>query len=237
VGHFVCADARLTLEGLLGRVEGRMRIEAGFPGEFRALKQAAWSEFLGSLGAYGSFMGQLAEVMPKDAVWARDITQATSTWGNRIFTQTRPGENVYPVSAGIGQGLPLAIGAAAAASRDGRRTVLLTGDGGFVLNLGELWTAVQERLDLTVIVMNDGGYGVIKKLQNSNHGGRHYFADLAMPRFEGLAELCGMEFYRCERADAFGETVARALARPGPNLVEVDMARIGEFADYFPFNR
>lgn len=229
--YFVCADAALTLTGLVDGLTGKFAVDPKFPGEFKTLKKAAWGEFLDTLGIYGTFMEQLRKALPKDAVFARDITQSTSTWGNRIFTLTETSGNVYPVGAGIGQGLPLAIGAAAA----GRKTVLLTGDGGFMLNLGELWTALQEKLDLTVIVMNDNGYGVIKKLQNTLHGGRNYFADFLNPDFSELARITGMGFFRCSSAESFGDTVAQAVKRPGPNLVEVEMEKIGEFGNYFPF--
>lgn len=228
---FVCADAPKTLAALLPRISGRMAVDPKFPEQFRALKKAAWSEFLGSLGIYGTFMEQLRAALPKDAIFARDITQSTSTWGNRIFTLNSPAENIYPVSAGIGQGLPLAIGAATA----GRKTVLITGDGGFLLNFGELWTAIQEQLDLTIVVMNDNGYGVIKKLQNTLHGGRRYFADLVNPDFGEIARISSMGYWKCSAADQFGATIAEAVKRPGPNLVEVDMNAIGEFDNYFPF--
>jgi acetolactate synthase I/II/III large subunit len=229
--YFVCADAAKTLDALLPSIEGKMKIDKGFADEFTALKQQAWSEFLDSLGPYRTFMEQLLDVFPEGAVFARDITQSTSTWANRIFTLRSPHDGVYPVSAGIGQGLPLAIGAAAA----GRKTLLITGDGGFILNLGELWTALQEQLDLTIVVMNDGGYGVIKKLQNTLQGGRRYFADLLGPDLQKLAEMTRMGFWRCETAGTFGAAIAEAIKHPGPNLIEVDMAKIGEFADYFPF--
>ena len=113
--YFVCADAQLTLEGLLERIDGRMQIAPGYQDEFRALKTKALAEYLAQFGPYATFMDQLRAAMPKDAIWARDITQSTSTWGNRIFPIYSPRENIYPVSAGIGQGLPLGIGAAAAA--------------------------------------------------------------------------------------------------------------------------
>ncbi len=229
--YFVCADVAATLAALVKRVTGKMQIDPEFPDAFKALKKAAWGEFLDSLGIYGSFMGQLRAALPADAVFARDITQSTSTWGNRIFTLSSPRGNIYPVSAGIGQGLPLAIGAATA----GRKTLLLTGDGGFLLNVGELWTAIQERLDLTIAVMNDSGYGVIKKLQNTLHGGRRYFADLVGPDFGELARMSGLGYWKCSSADSFGATVAEAMRNLGPNLIEVDMAAIGEFGNYFPF--
>lgn len=232
--YFVCADAKLTLKGLIDRVAGKLQIQSGYQDEFRALKMKALKEYLAQFGAYSTFMDQLRAVMPKDTIWARDITQSTSTWGNRIFPIYSPRENVYPVSAGIGQGLPLSIGAAIAA--DGRKTVLLTGDGGFYLNLGELWTAIQEKLDLVIIVMNDKGYGVIKKLQNQLQGGRKFFADMIGPDLKGLAGICGIPFFKVERPDGLGDAVAEALARPGPCLVEVDMTRLGEYPNYFPFN-
>lgn len=228
---FVCADAPKTLAALLPRIAGKMSIDPNFPDEFRALKKAAWAEFLGSLGIYGTFMDQLRAALPREAILARDITQSTSTWANRIFTHHAPEENIYPVSAGIGQGLPLAIGAAVA----GKKTVLLTGDGGFLLNFGELWTAIQEKLDLTVVVMNDNGYGVIKKLQNTLHGGRRYFADLVNPDFGELARISGLGYWKCSTAESFGATIAEAVRHPGPNIVEVDMNAIGEFDNYFPF--
>ena len=231
---FICADAKLTLEGVIERIAGKIHVAAGHQDEFRTLRRKALADYLAQFGPYTTFMEQLRAVMPKDAIWARDITQSTSTWGNRIFPIYSPRENVYPVSAGIGQGLPLAIGAAAAA--EGRKTVLLTGDGGFYLNIGELWTAVQEKLDLVVIVMNDRGYGVIKKLQDQMQGGRHFFADMGGPDLERLAELCDIPFWRVRRADAFGATVAEALKKPGPCLVDVDMTAIGEYPNYFPFN-
>lgn len=230
---FVCADAKLTLEGLLKRIEGKLKVADGYQAEFRSLKAKALKDYLAQFGPYESFMAQLRGAMPKDAIWVRDITQSTSTWGNRIFPIYSPRENVYPVSAGIGQGLPLGVGAAAGAN--GRKTVLLTGDGGFYLNLPELWTAVQEKLDFVIIVMNDGGYGVIKKLQDQLQGGRKYFADMLGPDLKQLAALTGMPFWKVDRADGLGAAAAEAMRARGPSLIEVDMTAIGEYPNYFPF--
>ena len=46
--------------------------------------------------------------MPKDAIWVRDVTQNNTTWGNRVFPVYSPHQSVFPVGAGIGQGLSLA---------------------------------------------------------------------------------------------------------------------------------
>jgi len=233
--YFVCGDARATLEGLVSRIEGKLRVAPGYTQEFAALKLAAQREFIATLGAYGSFSEQLRKVMPKDAIWARDVTQSNTTWGNRVFPIYQPNQNVYPVGAGIGQGLPLGIGAAAAAGE--RKTVIMTGDGGFFLNVGELWTAVQEKLDMVVIVMNDRGYGVIKRIQDATAQGRRFYADLQGPDLSRLAALSDIPYFRCERADTFGDTVAQALAVKGLTMVEVDMTAVGEFPAYYPFNQ
>ena len=233
--YFVCGDARLALQGLIERIEGTLRVDPLYQRQFRELKEGVRAEYLGTLGPYGSFADQLRRVLPRDAIWVRDVTQNNTTWGNRIFPLYDPRQNVYPVGAGIGQGLQLGIGAAAAAN--GRKTIVMTGDGGFFLNVGELWTAAQEKLHLTVVVMNDRGYGVIKRIQDATQEGRRFFADLESPELEGLARLSGIPFWKVERAEAFGETVGRALAHAGVSMVEVDMQKVGEFPAYFPFNQ
>jgi acetolactate synthase-1/2/3 large subunit len=233
--YFVCGDARSTLEGLVSRIEGKLKIAPGYPQEFEALKRNAQNAFIDTLGAYGTFSAQLRKVMPRDAIWARDVTQNNTTWGNRVFPLNAPNQNVYPVGAGIGQGLCLGIGAAAAAGD--RKTIVMTGDGGFFLNVGELWTAVQENLDMVVIVMNDRGYGVIKRIQDATAQGRRFYADLESPDLEKLAGLSDIPYFRCSHADTFGDTVAKALAIKGLTMVEVDMTAVGEFPPYYPFNQ
>jgi acetolactate synthase-1/2/3 large subunit len=232
---FVCGDAEQTLNALVTRIEGKLNIAPGYPAEFEALKRNAQSAFIDTLGAYGTFSAQLRKVMPADAIWARDVTQNNTTWGNRVFPLNTPNQNVYPVGAGIGQGLCLGIGAAAAAAP--RKTVVMTGDGGFFLTVGELWTAVQENLDVTVIVMNDRGYGVIKRIQDATAQGRRFYADLEGPDLQKLAGLSDIPYFRVSRAETFGDTVAEALAIKGLTIVEVDMTAVGEFPPYFPFNQ
>ena len=95
--------------------------------------------------------------------------------------------------------------------------MLLTGDGGFYLNIGELWTALQEKLDIVIIVMNDRGYGVIKKLQDQMQGGRKFFADMLGPDLERPgADLTGMPFWRVDRPDGLGTDGPRGAAPARP---------------------
>jgi acetolactate synthase-1/2/3 large subunit len=232
--YFVSGDSKLVLDGLLKRIQGKTRFDTAFSADFRKMKQTAQAEFLATLGPYGSFSAQLRAVLPRNALWVRDVTQNNTTWGNRLFPIHDTTSNIYPVGAGIGQGMPLGIGAAAAAK--GRKTIAMVGDGGFFLNVGELWTAVQENLDIVILVMNDQGYGVIKRIQDSLQGGRRFFADLQGPDLGELAGIAKIPFFKCTTAETFGSTVAEALQVNGPCLVEVDMSEVGEFPPYYPFN-
>ncbi|MBN8939808.1 MAG: thiamine pyrophosphate-binding protein [Rhizobiales bacterium] len=230
---FVLGDASVTLEALAARIAGRMALDPAFGDAFRALKRRARAAFRATLGPYAGFADQLRAVMPRDAVWARDITINNSTWGNKLFPLHHPSSNIYPVGAGIGQGLCLGIGAALAPG--GRKVVVMTGDGGFFLNLTELWTAVQENLDMTILVMNDRGYGVIRHIQDAAAGGRRRFDTVLGPDLEGLARLAGIPFFRVDRPGDFGARAAEAIAVRGPALVEVDMTAIGDHPPYFPY--
>jgi acetolactate synthase-1/2/3 large subunit len=230
---FVCGDAALTLEALAERIVGKMQVEPGYVEEFKTLKRRARASFRATLGPYADFADQLRAVMPQDAVWARDITINNSTWGNKLLPLHDPSSNIYPVGAGIGQGMCLGIGAALAPG--GRKVVVMTGDGGFFLNLGELWTAVQENLDITILVMNDRGYGVIRHIQDATAGGRRRFDTVLGPDIEGLAALAGIPFWRVDRPEDFGAFAAKAIAATGPSLVEVNMTAIGDHPPYFPY--
>lgn len=231
---FLVGDARPTLARLAALLRGRIATDPGFAADFAAAKARAQADFRAGLGPYASLPGQLRAVMPRDALWVRDITLNNSTWGNRLFPVHGPHDSIHPVGAGIGLGLHLGIGAALA---DGRKTVMMSGDGGFFLNVTELWTAVQERADMVMLVMNDRGYGVIKHIQDSLYGGRRFYGDLLAPDLQKLAELAGIPAWKVSAADRFGPVMAEAIAHRGPSLVEVDMTAIGAFPPYHPYDK
>lgn len=222
---FVRGDAAAALEMLADALEGQMSVDPDFQQAFAAMKREAVTELCGRLGPYADFPRALRAAMPADALWVRDMTMSNNLWGHHAFPVADPRDSLFPAAGGIGVGLPLAIGAAIGAT--GRKTVLLAGDGGFFLNPGEIWTAVQERADLLMIVMNDGGYGVIRHLQDASHGGRHFYTELLSPELEGLAALARMPFRRVIAPEGFGPAVAEMLGVDGPALVEVDMAAVG----------
>jgi acetolactate synthase-1/2/3 large subunit len=235
---FVCGDAGLVMAGLARRLQGRLQLDPGFAADFAEMKRRALSEYRETLGPYADFPAELRRALPRDALWVRDVTISNSSWGNRIFPVYGPRDAVHPVSAAIGPGLPMGIGAALAGAQGGkaRKAIAMVGDGGFALNQTELWTAVQERAELVVMVMNDRGYGVIKHIQGALQDGRMFFGDLQGPDFQKLAAVAGLPGFKVSRTEELAETVAKAIATPGPSLVEVDMTAIGTFPPYAPYN-
>ena len=96
-----------------------------------------------------------------------------------------------------------------------------------MLNIGELATAVQEQLDMVFLVMNDGGYGVMRGIQQKYFGDRQYYNQLHTPDFHALAEAMGMRAWKLDDVMNFDAVLQAAVAHPGPALVEVNMDAIG----------
>jgi acetolactate synthase-1/2/3 large subunit len=228
---FVAGDASLALRGLVERLKGRMAIDPSFGADARDARRLAEQQLRASLGPYDMLVAALQAALPADFVWVRDVTVSNSTWGNRLLRVDGPRNGVHALGGGIGMGAAMGVGAALAAGD--RKTVALSGDGGLMVNLGELATAVQERADLLLVVMNDKGYGVIRNIQDARFGGRHYYADLHTPGFADLAKALGWTHHRLSRIDDAEALVAKVAGESGPRLLEVDMQAIGPFAAAF----
>lgn len=120
--------------------------------------------------------------------------------------------------ATMGAGLPSAM--AAAMMYPNKKIVAICGDGGFMMNSQEMETAVRLGLNLTVIILNDSGYGMIKWKQDAEGFGS-YGLDFGNPDFVKYAEAYGAKGYRVESATHFSELLADCLAAPGVKLIEV----------------
>lgn len=229
---FVHGDSLAVLAGLVARLEGRLLdIDPEFAGDVAAARASAIEGMEGNLGeAYAAIGQTIAGAHPAKAPWVRDITLMNSMWGNRLPELSKPWQGVHSLGGAIGQGLSMAVGAAVAA---GGKTVLLSGDGGFMLNAGELATAVQEQADIAIVLMNDGGYGVIKNIQDAHYGSRQVYADMRNPDFAALCGSLGLPHTRVADVDGVGPALQQALDIAGPAMVEVDMTAIGAFARPF----
>jgi acetolactate synthase-1/2/3 large subunit len=229
--HFVHGDAAMALSGLADRLEGTMKTDPRLRDDLAAARRAAEGGLRRTLGPYGEFVDALAAAAGSDFSWVRDITLSNSMWGNKLMTLCGPRDGVHALGGGIGQGLPMAVGAAI--GRPDRKTLCLTGDGGLQLCLGELGTAVEQGTDMTIIVMNDKGYGVIRNIQDAGYGGRRCFTDIALGDFAATCRAIGLPHFPLHELGGARDIVAAALAVKGPAVVEVDMCAIGDFATRF----
>jgi acetolactate synthase-1/2/3 large subunit len=233
--HFVCGDAELALEGLADRLEGKMKIDPAFMKDLQKARDSAVAGLVDGLGPYSALVEELQEAAGRSFNWVRDVTVSNSTWGNRYLRIFDPLAGVHALGGGIGQGLAMGIGAAvgAAVSASSKKTFCLAGDGGFILNLGELATAVQEKADMVIVLMNDKGYGVIKNIQDVQYGGRRHYVDLHTPDYALLSQSLQLRHARVSSLADAGAALERALAEPGPFLLEIDMLSIGSFKTAF----
>jgi acetolactate synthase I/II/III large subunit len=225
--RFLCGDAAQTLEALAGKLEGALKIDGAFATDVRAARTKAEQTLREGLGPFADLLETIERNFGPQSLWVRDITISNSTFGNRLPAFSRPRQGVHALGGGIGQGLPMAIGAACAAL-SGEPVLALTGDGGLGLCLAEFGTLAQERAPVVLIVMNDGGYGVIRNIQDHEYGGRR-FGDVTAPDFAAVSAAFGIECRRIESVAAFKDGLAWARELREPVLLDVDMAAIGSF--------
>ena len=103
--------------------------------------------------------------------------------------------------------------------------MLMVGDGGFQLGIGELATVSQYRLPLVICVFTDGGYGVLRTIQDGVMGDR-FGVDLQTPDFAKVAEAMGMASAKAASVDEFRTTFTEAVERPGPTLIDIDLTAL-----------
>ncbi|SDJ38152.1 thiamine pyrophosphate-binding protein [Streptomyces indicus] len=225
--HALHADAAAVLPALTAAA---VRADEAWSRRVTEVRTQVRAALHDSIGPQAALCDALAELLPPGAVVARDVTIPSSSWGNRLLPVHDPRGNVFPRGGGIGQGLGMGIGAALA--RPDEPTVVIAGDGGLAVHLGELLTLAQERPRLTLLVFNDGGYGVLRNMQDK-YADRRSGVDLVTPDFGKLAEAAGLPYARIAAEDEARPVLAEALASRGPVLVEVDLHALGPMKNPF----
>jgi acetolactate synthase-1/2/3 large subunit len=128
-------------------------------------------------------------------------------WLGGFYRPPEPRRLLYPLGWGtLGCAFPQGLGAALAGTGP---AVSFSGDGGFLYAAGELATMAQEELPLTAVIVDDGGYGMLRYDQKVK-GDPTYGVDLKTPDFEALAGTFGIE---AETVDGLGDEFGAALAQ------------------------
>jgi benzoylformate decarboxylase len=164
---------------------------------------------------------QVVQAMPDNAILVDE-----GLTSSRQITALRPHRDRYGyhalASGGIGWGLPASVGVSLA--NPDRPVVCYSGDGSAMYSIQALWTAAHHKLPLTVVIVNNGGYRIIKQRLLAFHGDDHFVGmDFADPPvdFAGLAKSLGLEAIRITQAKDVTPALVSAFGRPGAKLIEV----------------
>jgi acetolactate synthase-1/2/3 large subunit len=228
----------------LGRVyQGELLINSGMPQIAAALKNLkvegnlwkAWREqaradyLEWTKPAANPGKVQLAEIvawlrerLPEDAIIANGAGNFAG-WISRFYRYPGLRTQVAPTNGSMGYGVP--AGVAAKVAHPERVVVSINGDGDFLMNGQELATAVQYRLPIVFIVVNNGMYGTIRMHQEREYPARVYGTTLVNPDFAALARAYGASGETVEDtaqfAPAFERAIKTAEAAGKPALLEV----------------
>nr|WP_255426652.1 thiamine pyrophosphate-dependent enzyme [Pseudonocardia sp. C8] len=168
--------------------------------------------------------GLIAAALPPDAIVAGDSSQIVYRALVNVLRQPRPRSLLYtPTYATLGYGLPAAIGACVA--QDGRPVVAVLGDGALMFCVNELATAVEQRLDLVVVCVDNGGYAEIRE-NEVDRGIPPVGVDLVQPDWVALAAAFGARGTRVDDGDAIGPAVRSAVAAGGVHLIHVPQSHL-----------
>ncbi|MGB8604627.1 benzoylformate decarboxylase [Bradyrhizobium sp.] len=136
------------------------------------------------------------------------------------FMPMRGQDSFYTMaSGGLGYGLPAAVGMAL--GRPDRRTVCLVGDGSAMYSIQALWTAAQRNLPLTVVVINNAGYGAMRSFSQVMQVRNVPGLDLPDIDFVRIAQGLGCDAVRVSKSSELAPALARGLAHDGVSLIEV----------------
>ncbi|MDA1073470.1 MAG: thiamine pyrophosphate-binding protein [Proteobacteria bacterium] len=219
----IIGDARLTLEAINQGLGDTSPNDGQFNDSIWEAREGVHEAMRKRLGPdYAVMMDTMRAKLPRDGLWVRDTTIPAYNFGNQLFPIYEPRTSINPSSGAIGPGLPLAIGAAIAT---GKRSIVVHGDGGFMFHATEMATAAQYQVPLIICVFNDGGYGVLRWLQQ-NRFGRINETDLGKMNFSKMAESVGVAAERVKSVAQFEAALDRGMAIDGPYLIDIDMEHL-----------
>ena len=212
-------DAKDTLRALLDRVP------PGPPRSGEARVAVVRTSVAGGLAAQADRLAvdvleTVESLLPQGAAaaWDSTILAYAACWYLRV---DEPRHFLYPAgSSTLGYGLPAALGAAVASP--GAPVLAVVGDGGFQYGIAELATARQQGLDVTLLLVDDGGYGILREYQD-HRGFAHTGVDLEHPDFVALCQAFDIPARRAT-APSLREDLEWALGQPGPAAVFLEEA-------------
>jgi acetolactate synthase-1/2/3 large subunit len=209
----IVGDAGLTLDPLKCRLHPR----APWAGDLRALEAEVLEEIAAEpdTAEAAEYLATLERAIPKGTIVFADMA-VPGYWASAYYRVREPRSLHFPMGWGtLGFALPASVGAAAA----GRGPVVsMNGDGGALFALGELATVAEEALPLTIVIVDDGGYGMLRYGKDVSENA--FGTELATPDFATIARGFGLDAVTVDGVDdAFADALAAGIASGKPNLV------------------
>ncbi len=215
----VVGDAKLALQGMLDRIDSG-NVDEQFVDRCRKIRTADEQAVQEEIGAdHSQIVSIIRRLLPDACPVVRDSTVPGYTWGNRLLQIVRSRTSIRPAAVAIGPGLPLAMGAAIGSET---HALLVQGDGGLQLSIGELSACAEHQIPVIVLVFNDSGYNILRIIQDNVLGHKHG-TELPTVDFVAVAEGMGVDAERVEGVEQFEPALQRALDRSGPTLLDIDM--------------
>ena len=215
----VVGDAKLALQGMLDRIDSG-NVDEQFVDRCRKIRTADEQAVQEEIGAdHSQIVSIIRRLLPDECPVVRDSTVPGYTWGNRLLQIVRSRTSIRPAAVAIGPGLPLAMGAAIGSET---HALLVQGDGGLQLSIGELSACAEHQIPVIVLVFNDSGYNILRIIQDNVLGHKHG-TELPTVDFVAVAEGMGVDAERVEGVKQFEPALQRALDRSGPTLLDIDM--------------
>ena len=168
-----------------------------------------------------AFMADIREAVPADMQTFWDMTIA-AYWGWSCWDAREGQFHSAQGAGGLGFGYPAAIGASLGLETVGRpaRVLAVSGDGSSMYSIAELATARQHNAPVTWLIVDDGGYGILREYMVDAFG-KATATELARPGFVKLAEAFGVPAVRAAREEV-GDALRAGFAADGPNVVVVE---------------
>lgn len=221
-------DVKATLEALIPRIKPRQ--DSAFLDDCvkrhedanRALEKRATDARGGAI--HPQYLTRLIDKhAADDAVFTAD-GGSPMVWVLRHIRASARRRTIVSLTHGtMANAMPQALGAKRAAPD--RQVIALSGDGGLSMLLGDLITAVQEKIPIKVAVFNNGSLGFVE-LEMKVEGLLDAFTNLENPDFARVAQAIGFHAQRVERAEELEAAVRDWIAAPGPALLDVVTERM-----------
>jgi acetolactate synthase-1/2/3 large subunit len=174
-----------------------------------------------NLGMELKFMADIREAVPADMQTFWDMT-ISAYWGWSCWDARQGQFHSAQGAGGLGYGFPAAIGGAVGLETVGKpsRVLAVSGDGSSMYSISELATAKQHNIPVTWLIVDDGGYGILREYMVGAFG-KATATELARPDFVKLAEAFGVPATRVAPEDV-GDALKAGFAADGPNVVVVE---------------